>query len=117
VSADGAALTGPQSGLKPWAPGQSGNPGGLSKVKREVKDLAKKNSVRAMQKIVDLIDDDDSRVALAAAIEVKNTAIGKPRVRDLTKEEIEAEVDKRIRQLAEQANALRRQGALDVTPK
>lgn len=119
MSADGSTgLSGPQRpvGLRPWQPGQSGNPGGLSRVKRAVKDLAKANSVRAMQRIVDLIDAEDEKVSLAAAIEVKNTAIGKPRVRDLTKEEIEREVDKRIAELSKQALDARRTGALDVTP-
>lgn len=99
-----------------WKPGQSGNPGGISRVKREVRELAKANSVRAMQKIVDLIDAEDERVALAAAIEVKNTAIGKPRVRDLTREEIEREVDKRISELTAKALEARRAGSVDVEP-
>lgn len=103
--------------LTPWKPGQSGNPLGISKAKRVVRDLAVKNCARSMEVIIELMETaEDERVRLAAAIEVKNTAIGKPRVRDLTKEEIEAEVDKRIRALAQQANEMRRAGALDVTP-
>ncbi len=70
-----------------------------------------------MEIIIELMEhSEDDKVRLAAAIEVKNTAIGKPRVRDLTKEEIESEVDKRLRELAKQANEMRARGAL-VTPK
>lgn len=86
-------------------------------MKREVRELAKANSVRAMQKIVDLIDAEDERIALAASIEVKNTAIGKPRVRDLTSEEIEREVDKRIAELTAKALEARRGIAIDVDGK
>jgi hypothetical protein len=119
MSADGGtALRGPYGGvLKPFAPGQSGNPGGIGKAKRAVKLLARENCQKAMQVIVDLMDCETDAVRLAAAIEVKNTAIGKPRVRDLTREEIEREVDKRIAELARKAHEALQQGAIDVTPE
>ena len=116
-SAGNSSQLAPPPWLKPWRKGQSGNPSGMSRVKREVRDLAKANSVRAMQKIVDLMDAEDERVALAAAIEVKNTAIGKPRTRDLTREEIEREVDKRIADLTAKALEAKRGAAIDVESK
>lgn len=103
------------TGLRPWKPGQSGNPGGVSKIKREVKELARQSATAAMERIIELMHAGDERVALMAAIEVKNTAIGKPKVRDLTREEIEREVDKRISQLSAEALELRRAGAIEVT--
>ena len=66
-------------GLVPFQKGQSGNPSGRPKAVAEVVALARKNSVAAMQKVVDLMDDEDSRVALAAATQVLDRAYGKPK--------------------------------------
>lgn len=68
--------------LNPWKKGQSGNPGGKSKKLEEVKSLAKQASPRAMQRLVELIESDDERVALMAAEKVLERAWGKPKEAD-----------------------------------
>lgn len=65
--------------LKPFQRGVSGNPGGKPKGE-DVRSLARKNTKRAMERIVELIDDEDPRVALMAAKEVLDRAYGKPKV-------------------------------------
>lgn len=65
--------------LRPFQKGVSGNPGGRPKTNPEVKTLALKNSKAAMQRIVDLMQDEDPRVALMAAKEVLDRAFGKVR--------------------------------------
>ncbi|MGE0052937.1 MAG: DUF5681 domain-containing protein [Hyphomicrobium sp.] len=60
-----------------WKPGQSGNPTGKSKRLEEIRSLAKENSRRALERLVDLIDSDDERIALMAAREVLDRAWGK----------------------------------------
>jgi hypothetical protein len=84
VSAQASAEnSGPSKGgvsnLRPFQKGISGNPGGRPKAEKDIKALALKNSVYAFQKIVDLIDDEDPRVALTAAKEVLDRAYGKPK--------------------------------------
>lgn len=64
---------------KMWKPGQSGNPGGKSKKLEEVKALAKDASRRALERIIELIESDDDRIALMAAKEVLDRAWGKPK--------------------------------------
>lgn len=61
--------------------GVSGNPGGKPKGE-DVRALARKNTKKAMQRIIDLIDDGDPRVAFMAAKEVLDRAYGKPKVVD-----------------------------------
>lgn len=62
--------------LRPFQRGVSGNPGGKPKGE-DVRGLARKNTRKAMERIVDLIDSDDPRVALMAAKEVLDRAYGK----------------------------------------
>jgi hypothetical protein len=64
--------------LRPWKKGESGNPGGKSKIVEEIRTLARRHSTRAFARIVELVEDDDSRVAMAAAKEVLDRAWGKP---------------------------------------
>lgn len=68
--------------LKPFQKGISGNPGGRPKAEKDVKAFALKNTKRAMERIVELIEDEDPRVALMAAKEVLDRAYGKPKVAD-----------------------------------
>lgn len=62
----------------PFVKGQSGNPGGRPKAEREVVDLAREASPRAIGRLVELIENRDPRVAIAAANSVLDRAFGKP---------------------------------------
>lgn len=62
-----------------FAKGTSGNPSGRPKHIAEVVALARKSSVAAMQRMIDLMDCEDERVALAAATQVLDRAYGKPK--------------------------------------
>jgi Family of unknown function (DUF5681) len=76
-------LTGNRRGrvenLKPFKPGQSGNPNGRPKKTQEIVDLAKDNSEKALKKLVALIDSSDDKVALAAANAILDRSVGKPK--------------------------------------
>lgn len=58
--------------------GQSGNPGGRPKAEREVLELARDGSARAIGRLVELVESDDPRVAIMAANAVLDRAWGKP---------------------------------------
>ena len=62
----------------PFQPGQSGNPGGRTKADREVVELARTAGVRAMGRLIELIESAEERVAAAAANSVLDRAYGKP---------------------------------------
>lgn len=68
--------------LRMFEKGKSGNPGGRSKRLEEIRSLAKQHSRRAFNRILELIESDDERVAMAAAKEVLDRAYGKPTVDD-----------------------------------
>jgi DUF2075 family protein len=61
-----------------FSKGQSGNPSGRKRLAPEIKELFLKNTVRAFKRICQLIDSDDERVALKAAVYVVDRAYGKP---------------------------------------
>lgn len=63
--------------LRQFQRGISGNPGGRPKTNPEVKSLAIKNSRAAMERIIELMDNPDPRVAIMAAKEVLDRAYGK----------------------------------------
>ena len=67
---------------RPFRPGHSGNPGGRPKDENEVRNLARRHSRRALERLIELIDSVDQRVALAAAKEVLDRAYGKPKQQD-----------------------------------
>jgi hypothetical protein len=67
--------------LRHFQKGVSGNPGGRPKGE-DVRALARKNTKKAMERIVELIESDDERVALMAAKEVLDRAYGKPKASD-----------------------------------
>lgn len=56
---------------RPWKPGQSGNPSGLSKDTAgrvvEARRLALEHAPRAIATLAELLDDEDARVRIAAA--------------------------------------------------
>ena len=65
-----------------FQPGKSGNPAGRKPLSHDVKTLAKQNTKKAFEKILELIDSTDERVALMAAKEVIDRAWGKPQTSD-----------------------------------
>lgn len=65
--------------LRPFRPGQSGNPNGRPKKVQGVQDLARDNGDKALRKLIKLIDSDDDRVALQAATAILDRAVGKPK--------------------------------------
>lgn len=75
-NAEFSAVSAPKKVVgRPFQPGISPNPGGRPKC--EVKDLARKASRKAFERIVELIDSRDERVAIMAAKEVLDRAYGK----------------------------------------
>lgn len=65
--------------LKPFKPGQSGNPSGRPKKDRDLTLLAKDESEKALKVLIKLMGSDDDRVALQAAQAILDRAVGKPR--------------------------------------
>ncbi len=62
----------------PFAPGQSGNPGGRPKLPNEVKELARAASEKAISRAIELMDSPDENVALKAISTVLDRGYGKP---------------------------------------
>ena len=60
-----------------FAKGRSGNPGGRPSINKDAKALAKANCHKAMAKLIELLDDADSRVVIAAAKEILDRGLGK----------------------------------------
>src|SRR5438105_298403 len=60
-----------------WQPGQSGNPGGLGGKYAEAMKLARVHSTKAVQRLVELMDDEDGRVAAVACQSIWEKAWGK----------------------------------------
>lgn len=58
--------------------GKSGNPGGRPKAERDVIELAREHSVRAMGRLAEIMESKDERASLAAANSVLDRAFGKP---------------------------------------
>jgi hypothetical protein len=65
----------------PFKPGQSGNPGGRPRGEREVIDLARESSPRAIGRLVELISSEDARASIAACNAILDRAFGKPTAR------------------------------------
>jgi len=61
----------------PWEPGQSGNPKGQV-VTAGIRLEARRQAVKALQTMVDAMDDEDVKVRLQAANFVLDRAYGKP---------------------------------------
>lgn len=65
-------------GMTPWKPGQSGNPGGRPKMSREVLEALQSASLPAVQKLVELMNGPDPRVAAVCAQALLDRLYGKP---------------------------------------
>jgi hypothetical protein len=65
--------------LKPWAPGNSGRPGGVITRYSETLQIARANSAEAMQTLVERLKDPDGRIAVVAANSILERAWGKVR--------------------------------------
>lgn len=85
MSKVGSPSTAPKRILPPalaanlWRPGQSGNPRGHSAEYGEVMRLARALSVRAVERLGELLESDDERVVAVAANAILDRAFGKPR--------------------------------------
>ena len=64
-----------------WKPGQSGNPSGHTAEFGEIVRLARQLSVRAVERLGELMESEDERVAAVAANGILDRAYGRPQVR------------------------------------
>ena len=62
-----------------WRPGQSGNPGGHSGLYGEAVKLARGLSLRAVQRVGELMESEDERVSVVACNSLLDLAFGKPK--------------------------------------
>lgn len=62
-----------------WQPGQSGNPGGRTKLEAEVRKCAQQRSERAIERCGEILESKDERAALVAAQTILDRAWGKPK--------------------------------------
>lgn len=62
---------------RPFAKGQSGNPGGRKPIDPDVKAILKAATVPAALRLVELIDSPDDSVAFKASTEILNRELGK----------------------------------------
>jgi hypothetical protein len=66
---------------RPFQPGQSGNPSGMSKAAWEVKQAAQAEGLASIRKLVDLRDNAaDEKVQRLAAVDLLERGFGKPAV-------------------------------------
>ena len=64
--------------LRPFQKGVSGNPSGTSKATAELRALARANTTAAFNKLIELLQSSDERVALMAAKEILDRGFGRP---------------------------------------
>lgn len=76
-TANSGKKRGNSANLKPFQKGVSGNPGGKPKQFFDVQRLARQHSPRAFQRILELVESDDERIAYMASNTVLERAYGK----------------------------------------
>jgi hypothetical protein len=74
-----AAENSAEQPARPWVKGgPSPNPGGRPRVVHEVRELARAHTARAIERLADMLDDEDGRVVVAAASTLLDRGWGKP---------------------------------------
>lgn len=102
--------------LKPFAPGQSGNPGGRPRIPDDVKQLARGYSAEAIETLASVMRNDDAPAAarVTAASTILDRAWGKP-AQHLTVDPVgdlsDAELGSELAAAVEQLRRLGRAGA------
>ena len=61
-----------------YLPGVTGNPGGRPKVPMDVRSALEAGSLAAAQRLVELVNSEDERVALSASMAILDRVLGKP---------------------------------------
>jgi hypothetical protein len=95
VARNGRALS-PAFLERQWKPGQSGNPKGHTAEYGEVVALAQAFSVRAIERLGELMESTDERVAVVAANAILDRAFGKPQPQ---RHEPPTPLEQRLRQM------------------
>jgi hypothetical protein len=93
-----------------WKPGQSGNPAGHTAEYGDVIKLAQDFSLRAMERLGELMESEDERVAAVACNSILDRAFGKPEPR-------RAEADDRMARLAQMTDEKRLAEAEDLVAR
>ena len=70
-----------------WKPGQSGNPSGQTAEYGEIVTLARTLSVRAIERLGELMESADERVAAVACNAILDRALGKPQAHRLVEQD------------------------------
>jgi hypothetical protein len=122
--------SGRSANLKPWAKGQSGNPGGTTAERRQaiavVNNFLAERSLYAAQKLVGLLESDDERIVFMSAKEVLAYGIGVPQKIEIDPEnkgvtvtlrdfELEQRLAEAERKLAEQSQPVTISVRTDLT--
>src|ERR1700731_2505615 len=63
--------------VRPWQPGQSGNPTGKGGALRDAQRLAQQSTPKAIRRLIDMLDSKDDRVVVVAANALWEKAGGK----------------------------------------
>ena len=104
-------MTAPRRALPPalaanrWKPGQSGNPSGHSGEYGQAVRLARQAAPYAVQRLIQLMDSDDERVATVACNSVLDRAFGRPKPVMEEKDDLETRVANMTRE--ERLNRMR----------
>jgi hypothetical protein len=81
-----------------WRPGQSGNPAGHSGLYGEAVKLARGLSLRAVQRLGELMESEDERVSVVACNSLLDRAFGKPKPAVEEKDDMDARLARMSRE-------------------